>query len=351
MLPCSLSTLRAAAQACGNSAPAWFQAVQRYSSSEASSSGRDGGGESDATPDAGTGPGRFVIVPRATSTGYPESFQPSEGAASPDHDPSGWGTQLAPLGDEDGTLLPPPPLPAFPEQLKVQLRQPKSRAAGEDVTVDVFELSRWVQGCGDREGGGGWGGAGPVQHGHAGAWHAIHARGAPATPSEVRTLPLLNPFDWLIALHVLNRPEVENGLNQSPRLSTCNAINALPHQAYRIGPPAAAPPPRTSPIAHIHVTADTGCRTVFQSGADGEEAAAAAAGAGLGSLTAADKRMLSKLVGCLTKDGKRNKAEKMLLDAMHIIKAQLAAARLGEGQGAAPGDEEAGDDFGGPAGA
>jgi ribosomal protein S7 len=46
-------------------------------------------------------------------------------------------------------------------------------------------------------------------------------------------------------------------------------------------------------------------------------------------LTAADRRTLSKLVGCLTKAGKKSKAQNILLEAMHIVKAQLAAQQGG----------------------
>lgn len=44
-------------------------------------------------------------------------------------------------------------------------------------------------------------------------------------------------------------------------------------------------------------------------------------------LDASDKRKLSKLLGCLTKKGKKSKAERILLDAMHIIKSQLSKAQ------------------------
>ncbi len=45
------------------------------------------------------------------------------------------------------------------------------------------------------------------------------------------------------------------------------------------------------------------------------------------SLDADAKRTLDKLVGCLTKKGKKSKAQGILLEAMHIIKGQLAKGR------------------------
>lgn len=42
-------------------------------------------------------------------------------------------------------------------------------------------------------------------------------------------------------------------------------------------------------------------------------------------LSVADKQLLDKLVGILTKEGKRSRARRILLDAMHIIKQQVAA--------------------------
>jgi ribosomal protein S7 len=44
-------------------------------------------------------------------------------------------------------------------------------------------------------------------------------------------------------------------------------------------------------------------------------------------LTAADKEALEKLVGILTKDGKKSRARRLLLDAMHIIQQQLAQGK------------------------
>lgn len=41
-------------------------------------------------------------------------------------------------------------------------------------------------------------------------------------------------------------------------------------------------------------------------------------------LTASDAEALEKLVGILTKDGKKSRARRILLDAMHVIKQQLA---------------------------
>lgn len=40
-------------------------------------------------------------------------------------------------------------------------------------------------------------------------------------------------------------------------------------------------------------------------------------------LGADEQRTLSKLVGCLTKEGKRSRAQRVLGDALHIINAQL----------------------------
>ncbi|WIA21217.1 hypothetical protein OEZ85_000460 [Tetradesmus obliquus] len=56
-------------------------------------------------------------------------------------------------------------------------------------------------------------------------------------------------------------------------------------------------------------------------------AAAAAAAAGREPLTAADAEALDKLVGLLTKDGKKSRARRLLLDAMHIIQQQLAQGK------------------------
>lgn len=39
-------------------------------------------------------------------------------------------------------------------------------------------------------------------------------------------------------------------------------------------------------------------------------------------------KLLNKLVGCLTKDGKRSKAHKIVVDAMIIINEKLAKQRL-----------------------
>uniref|UniRef100_A0A383WCL3 Uncharacterized protein n=1 Tax=Tetradesmus obliquus TaxID=3088 RepID=A0A383WCL3_TETOB len=44
-------------------------------------------------------------------------------------------------------------------------------------------------------------------------------------------------------------------------------------------------------------------------------------------LTAADAEALDKLVGLLTKDGKKSRARRLLLDAMHIIQQQLAQGK------------------------
>lgn len=44
-------------------------------------------------------------------------------------------------------------------------------------------------------------------------------------------------------------------------------------------------------------------------------------------LTAADTAILEKLVGIMTKDGKKSRARRQLLDAMHIIKQQLAQGK------------------------
>jgi ribosomal protein S7 len=49
--------------------------------------------------------------------------------------------------------------------------------------------------------------------------------------------------------------------------------------------------------------------------------------AGREPLTAADKEALEKLVGILTKDGKKSRARRLLLDAMHIIQQQLAQGK------------------------
>jgi hypothetical protein len=54
------------------------------------------------------------------------------------------------------------------------------------------------------------------------------------------------------------------------------------------------------------------------------EAQAAAAAAQAGGLTASDRALLDKLVGIMTKDGKKSRARRILLDAMHIIKRELA---------------------------
>lgn len=44
-------------------------------------------------------------------------------------------------------------------------------------------------------------------------------------------------------------------------------------------------------------------------------------------LTAADKESLEKLVGIMTKDGKKSRARRQLLEAMHNIKQQLAQGK------------------------
>jgi ribosomal protein S7 len=41
-------------------------------------------------------------------------------------------------------------------------------------------------------------------------------------------------------------------------------------------------------------------------------------------LSASDRQLLEKLVGIMTKDGKKSRARRLLLDAMHIIKQQVA---------------------------
>jgi hypothetical protein len=59
-------------------------------------------------------------------------------------------------------------------------------------------------------------------------------------------------------------------------------------------------------------------------------AAAAAAeqqAVGRDALTSADREALEKLVGILTKDGKKSRARRLLLDAMHIIQQQLAQGK------------------------
>lgn len=48
-------------------------------------------------------------------------------------------------------------------------------------------------------------------------------------------------------------------------------------------------------------------------------------------LSAEDRELLEKLVGIMTKEGKKSRARRLLLDAMHIIKQQVA-----KGQAAAP---------------
>jgi ribosomal protein S7 len=48
---------------------------------------------------------------------------------------------------------------------------------------------------------------------------------------------------------------------------------------------------------------------------------------GRDALTSADKEALEKLVGILTKDGKKSRARRLLLDAMHIIQQQLAQGK------------------------
>jgi ribosomal protein S7 len=44
-------------------------------------------------------------------------------------------------------------------------------------------------------------------------------------------------------------------------------------------------------------------------------------------LMSADREALEKLVGILTKDGKKSRARRLLLDAMHIIQQQLAQGK------------------------
>jgi ribosomal protein S7 len=46
-----------------------------------------------------------------------------------------------------------------------------------------------------------------------------------------------------------------------------------------------------------------------------------------GQLSAYDKETLDKLVGCLTKDGKKSRAQRMLVDAMHTIKENMRKAQ------------------------
>lgn len=47
-----------------------------------------------------------------------------------------------------------------------------------------------------------------------------------------------------------------------------------------------------------------------------------------------DQHTLSKLVGCITKEGKRSRAQRVLSDALHIIAAQLRKGGGGGGKGA-----------------
>jgi hypothetical protein len=62
-----------------------------------------------------------------------------------------------------------------------------------------------------------------------------------------------------------------------------------------------------------------------EAGASGTEAHV-----GRRALGADEARTLSKLVGCLTKEGKRSRAQRVVTDALHIINAQL---RKGGGKG------------------
>lgn len=46
-------------------------------------------------------------------------------------------------------------------------------------------------------------------------------------------------------------------------------------------------------------------------------------------LTASDRQLLEKLVGIMTKEGKKSRARRILLDAMHVIKQQVAKGQRG----------------------
>jgi ribosomal protein S7 len=59
----------------------------------------------------------------------------------------------------------------------------------------------------------------------------------------------------------------------------------------------------------------------------GAAAAAAEQAVGRDALTSADREALEKLVGILTKDGKKSRARRLLLDAMAIIQQQLAQGK------------------------
>jgi hypothetical protein len=47
-----------------------------------------------------------------------------------------------------------------------------------------------------------------------------------------------------------------------------------------------------------------------------------------------ERRTLSKLVGCLTKEGKRSRAQRVLTDALQVISAQLRKASAASAAGA-----------------
>lgn len=78
----------------------------------------------------------------------------------------------------------------------------------------------------------------------------------------------------------------------------------------------------------VHCGAVLTPRRSLISGAHSFDTAAAAADAApqlqQQQLSAADRQLLEKLVGIMTKEGKKSRARRLLLDAMHIIKQQVA---------------------------
>ena len=81
------------------------------------------------------------------------------------------------------------------------------------------------------------------------------------------------------------------------------------------------------------VADETSSQSSKGAGGAADDAAAGAAAQPRRELGIEEQRTLSKLVGCLTKEGKRSRAQRVVSDALHIIAAQL---RKG-GTAAAPG--------------
>eukprot|EP00877_Chromochloris_zofingiensis_P010186 jgi/Chrzof1/5420/Cz16g02110.t1 len=70
-------------------------------------------------------------------------------------------------------------------------------------------------------------------------------------------------------------------------------------------------------------------RSLLEPGADNTSGEAA------GKLDAQSKKTLQKLVGVLTKEGKKSRAQNVLIDAMHIIKQELRKNQQGSGHSSA----------------